>query len=197
MPVAPTTATARSSRPLNDALSNLELQRSFTMRMSNRSAHNSARTRAAVRLLAAALVLFVGADHYYEYAVDQYRVLPTIGPLFLVNFVSASAVGIALLLPLERLFRRVGGALTSLAAVSGFGIAVTSLIALLVSEQTPLFGFMELNFRPAILVALSSEAAAAAAAAALFVMTVIASRSHGQAPTLKVAGARLRVPERG
>jgi hypothetical protein len=114
-----------------------------------------------------------------------------------VNFVSASAVGIALLLPLERLFRRVGGALTSLAAVSGFGIAVTSLIALLVSEQTPLFGFMELNFRPAILVALSSEAAAAAAAAALFVMTVIASRSHGQAPTLKVAGARLRVPERG
>jgi hypothetical protein len=182
-------ATARSSRPLNDAPTKLDRKRSFTMRMANRSAHNSARTLVAVRLLAAALVLFVGADHYYEYAVDQYRVLPTIGTLFLLNFVSATAVGIALLLPLERLFRRLGGALTWLAAVSGFGIAATSLIALLVSEQTRLFGFMELNYRPAILVALSSEAAAAVAAAALLVMTLIASRSHGQTPSLQVAGS--------
>lgn len=159
------------------------------MRMSNRSPHDLSRTRVAVRLLAAVLVLFVGADHYYEYAVDQYQVLPTIGSLFLVNFISASAVGLALLLPLERLSRRVGDTLTRLAAVSGFGIAATSLIALLVSEQTPLFGFMELNYRPAILVALSSEAAAAAAAAALFVMTLIASRSHGQTPRLHVAGS--------
>jgi hypothetical protein len=159
------------------------------MQMSNRSEHDFARTRVAVRLLAAALVLFVGADHYYEYAVDQYQVLPTIGTLFLVNFISATAVGIALLLPLERLFRRLGGALTSLAAVCGFGIAATSLIALLVSEQTPLFGFMELNYRPAILVALSSEAAAAAAAAALLVMTLLASRSHGRARRPQLAGS--------
>lgn len=159
------------------------------MRMSNRSAHDFARSRVAVRLLAAALVLFVGADHYYEYAVDQYQVLPTIGTLFLLNFISATAVGIALLLPLERLFRRLGGALTSLAAVSGFGIAATSLIALLVSEQTRLFGFMELNYRPAILVALASEAAAAAATVALLVITLLASRSHGRAPRPQMAGS--------
>jgi hypothetical protein len=159
------------------------------MPMPNRSPHDSSRTRLAVRLLAAVLVLFVGADHYYEYAVDQYQVLPTIGTLFLVNFISATAVGLALLLPLDRLFRRLGGALTRLAAVSGFGIAATSLIALLVSEQTPLFGFMELNYRPAIIVALSSEAAAAAAAAMLIVMTLIASRSHAQTPRLRVAGS--------
>ena len=159
------------------------------MRMSNRSPHDSSRTRVAVRLLASVLVLFVGADHYYEYAVDQYQVLPTIGTLFLANFISATAVGLALLLPLERLFHRLGGALTRLAAVGGFGIAATSLIALLVSEQTRLFGFMELNYRPAILVALSSEAAAAAAAAALFVMTLIASRSHRQSQRLHVAGS--------
>lgn len=158
------------------------------MPMSNRSQHDSSRTRVAVRLLAAVLVLFVGADHYYEYAVGEYQVLPRIGTLFLLNFISATAVGVALLLPLERLFRRAGGALTRLATVGGFGIAATSLIALLVSEQTPLFGFMELNYRPAILVALSSEAAAAAAAAALFAMTLIASRSRGQTPTLQMAG---------
>ncbi|MCW3069054.1 MAG: hypothetical protein JWL67_1679 [Solirubrobacterales bacterium] len=159
------------------------------MRTSNRPPHDSSRTRVAVRLLAAVLVLFVGADHYYEYAVDQYQVLPTIGTLFLLNFISAIAVGLALLLPLERLFRRLGGALTRLAAVSGFGIAATSLIALLVSEQTRLFGFMELNYRPTILVALSSEAAAAAAAAALFVLTVVASRSQGLPPRLQAAAS--------
>jgi hypothetical protein len=157
--------------------------------MSNHSPHRPWRARVAVRLLAAVLVLFVGADHYYEYAVDQYAVLPTIGTLFLVNFISATAVGIALLLPLERLFRRLGGALTTLAAVSGFGIAATSLLALLVSEQTPLFGFMESNYRPAILVAVSSEAAAAATAAAFLVMTLIASRSRARGPRLRVAGS--------
>jgi hypothetical protein len=35
------------------------------------------------------------------------------------------------------------------------------LIALLVSEQTKLFGFMESNYRPAIIVAIASEASAA------------------------------------
>jgi hypothetical protein len=159
------------------------------MQMSNRSPHDSSRRRVAVRLLAAVLILFVGADHYYEYAVDHYQVLPTIGTLFLVNFISATAVGVALLLPLERLFRRVGAGLTSLAAVSASGIAATSLVALLVSEQTPLFGFMELNYRPAILVALASEAAAGLAAAALFVMTLIASRSQGQTARLHVTGS--------
>ena len=48
-----------------------------------------------------------------------------------------------------------------LAALSGFGIAATSLVALLVSEQTKLFGFMESNYRLAIIVAIASEAAAA------------------------------------
>jgi hypothetical protein len=158
------------------------------MRTSNRPPRDSSRTRVAVRLLAALLVLFVGADHYYEYAVDHYQVVPTIGTLFLLNFLSATVVGLALLLPLERLSSRFGGALTRLAAVSGFGIAVTSLIALLVSEQTPLFGFMEFNYRPAILVALSSEAAAAAASTALFVISMRASRSHVQATRLQVAG---------
>jgi hypothetical protein len=159
------------------------------MQPSDRSAHFSSRKRLAVRLLAAVLILFVGADHYYEYAVDQYRVLPTIGTLFFLNFLSAAAVGLMLLAPLERLWPRRAGALTKLAAMGGCGVASTSLVALLVSEQTPLFGFMELNYRPAILVALSSEAAATTVSAALFVMTVMATRSQRKPPTLQVAGS--------
>jgi hypothetical protein len=121
----------------------------------------STRARMAARALAAILLLFVGADHYYEYSVDHYSVLPTIGVLFLLNFISAAAVGLLLLAPLDRMFHRFGGTALQLAAVSGFGIAATSLAALLVSEQTKLFGFMEQNYRPAILVAIASEAAAA------------------------------------
>jgi hypothetical protein len=131
------------------------------------------------RVLGAILLLFVGADHYYEYSVDQYSVLPTIGTLFLLNFVSASVVGLALLTPLERLFGRLGRAAVEVAAASGFAIAATSLAALLISEQVKLFGFMESNYRPAIIVAIASEAAAAVCLAALGLLTLRA-RSAGE-----------------
>jgi hypothetical protein len=119
------------------------------------------RVRLALRLIGASLLLFVGADHYYEYSVDQYSVLPTIGTLFLLNFISATAIGLILLAPLDRILHRFRGIVLQLGALSGFGIAATSLVALLVSEHTKLFGFMESNYRPAIIVAIASEAAAA------------------------------------
>lgn len=124
-----------------------------------------------VRALGAILLLFVGADHYYEYSVDQYSVLPTIGTLFLLNFISATVIGLILLAPLSRLFHRFDGVLLQLAAISGCGIAATSLVALLVSEHTTLFGFMESNYRPAIIIAIASEAAAALVLALLFAIT--------------------------
>src|SRR5947209_964575 len=99
--------------------------------------------RLVVRVLAAILLIFVGADHYYEYSVDHYSVLPTIGTLFLLNFASATVIGLVLLAPLNRIFHRSDTLTVRLAALSGFGIATTSLIALLVSEHTTLFGFME------------------------------------------------------
>lgn len=138
--------------------------------------------RTGVRVLAAILLLFVGADHYREYSVSMYSVLPTIGTLFLLNFISATVLGTLLLVPLERVFQRFGRALVVLAAAGGFGIAATSLAALLVSEQTPLFGFMELNYRPEILVALASEAAAATSLALLLVLTVRARRPAARRP---------------
>jgi hypothetical protein len=117
------------------------------------------------------LLIFVGLDHYYEYSAQSYSVLPTIGTLFLLNFISASAIGLVLLLPLERVADQAGRVALRLAAISGFGIAATSLAALLASEQTRIFGFMESNYRPEIVIAIVSEAAAAILLALLAIST--------------------------
>jgi hypothetical protein len=138
--------------------------------------------RLAVRALAAILLIFVGADHYYEYSVDHYSVLPTIGTLFLLNFLSATIVGLILLAPLHRIVHRFDKLTVRLAALSGFGIAAGSLAALLVSEHTTLFGFMESNYRPAIIVAIASEAAAAGVSALLLFLTRDAGSSHVSVP---------------
>ena len=137
----------------------------------------SPHTRLALSVLGAALLLFVGADHYYEYAARDYSVIPTIGTLFLLNFVSATIVGLALFMPLERIYRRFGSVALAVTAASGAGIAASSLLALLVSEQTKLFGFMEYNYRPEILVAIASEAAAMLVLATLALLAASAARS--------------------
>ena len=147
----------------------------------------SARTLLALRVLGAILILFVGADHYYEYSIDGYSALPTIGTLFLFNFISATAIGLVLLAPLRRLLHSFGQTAVQLAALSVFGIAATSLIALLVSEHTKLFGFMESNYRPAIIVAIASEAAAAVCLALLFVVSHRTKRS--------TSGSRAPLPD--
>jgi hypothetical protein len=136
----------------------------------------SHRTRLAVRVLGATLLLFVGADHYYEYSARDYSVIPTIGTLFLLNFISATIVALLLLTPLERASRRFGRPALAVLAASGAGIAATSLVALLVSEQMTLFGFMEQNYRPEIMVAIGSEAAAMLVLAALTWLTVSTAR---------------------
>ena len=115
--------------------------------------------------------------HLYQYAARDYSVIPTIGTLFLLNFVSATVVGLALLAPLERLSQRFGTVALAVAAAIGAGIAATSLLALLVSEQTKMFGFMEYNYRSEILVAIASEAAAMLVLAAVTLVAASAARS--------------------
>lgn len=150
-------------------------------------AARSHHARLIARVLGAILLLFVGADHFYEYSVDSYSVLPTIGTLFLLNFIAASLTGLILLAPLRRLLHRFAPVGLQLLSLTGFGIAATSLAALLVSEHTKLFGFMESNYRPAIIVAMASEAAATVVLAALFALSwrasppVRLSRPAGQA----------------
>src|SRR5689334_5748348 len=76
----------------------------------------------AARASGALLLIFVGADHLYAYSVDGYSVVPTIGTLFLLNFISATAIGLLLLAPLKRIFHRFGPRILEAAALSGFGV---------------------------------------------------------------------------
>jgi hypothetical protein len=186
--VDPTTATAASRASPPTERPDICNRAKETLSMSTIASiqDRRARVRTAVRLLGALVLLFVGADHYYEYSADQYSVLPTIGTLFLLNFISATAIGLLLLAPIERLLRRFGRAVLLVATVTGAFIAATSLVALLVSEQTKLFGFMESNYRPAIIVAIATEAAAAVLLVSLLVLTLRGGRADARR---KIAGA--------
>jgi hypothetical protein len=101
----------------------------------------------AVRVLGALSLLAVGAVHLQQY--DKiYHAIPTIGTLFVLNFAGATAIGLALLAPVERLLGRLGGAVLALLALGGIGLAATAFVFLLISERTPLFGFMEPGYDP-------------------------------------------------
>jgi hypothetical protein len=114
---------------------------------------------AGARVIGASALLVVGGIHLEQYDVAHYSVIPTIGELFLLNFVGASACGVALLA--FAFVRR--PLLDVLAALGGIAVSAGALAALLISEQTPLFGFMEQGYRLEIVVAIASEAVAIAA----------------------------------
>jgi hypothetical protein len=119
------------------------------------------RRPSVLRALAALALLGVAADHLEELTVGHYAAIPTIGTLFALDIAAATVLAVALLAPLGRLPGRAGRAAPPLAALAGIGVAGGSLVALLVSEQTTLFGFMESGYRLAIVVAIACEAAAA------------------------------------
>ena len=117
------------------------------------------RSHMALRGLGAVAVLVVGAVHLDQYIAVHYQVVPVIGPLFLLNFIGATALGVLLLLPVERLFGRAGGAVTGLLALGAIALAATSFVFLFVSESTILFRFHEYGYRTAIVISLAAEAA--------------------------------------
>jgi hypothetical protein len=117
------------------------------------------RTQQLARYLGAAALLGVGIDHIQQYFGASYSFIPTIGTLFALNFASAVLLAAALVLPVERVFPRAGRRILGFLAASGIGVAMGSLIALLVSEQTPLFGFREYGYRQAIVVSIVLEVA--------------------------------------
>jgi hypothetical protein len=114
----------------------------------------------AVRALGALATLVVGAVHLQQYE-KLFSAVPAIGTLFVLNFAGATAIGLALLAPLERLAGRFGGAAVSLVAAAGVLLAATSFVFLAVAERTTLFGFREVGYDPAaIATARVSEVAA-------------------------------------
>jgi hypothetical protein len=116
---------------------------------------------ARVALAVGTAALFAtGGDHLDEYAANGFSTVPTIGTLFLLNFISATLVGVGLLLPLGRIARRFAAPLRALLAVSGIAIAGSSLIGLWISESSSLFGFTDYGFRPTIVAAIVAESLA-------------------------------------
>ena len=140
------------------------------------------------RTLGAAALLVIGGVHYQQYHYAFYSSIPTIGPLFLLNFIAATALGLFLLAPVRSRFGRGGKVLDQLAALAGIGVAAGGLAALLISEQTPLFGFMEHGYRFVIVLAIASDAVAIAMLTLFLMRARAGTRSSGAAPPPERSG---------
>jgi len=124
--------------------------------------------------------------HLQQYTVGDYSVVPTIGSLFLVNFIAATIAGVILLIPVRANVSRTRLTFDAVVAVIGIGIALGAFVALIVSEHTPLFGFREYNYREVIVIALVSEAIAIVSLA-VFVACAARPR-HTRPPMTAMAG---------
>jgi hypothetical protein len=129
------------------------------------------------RFVGGIALLVVGGVHLEQYTVAHFSVIPTIGPLFLVNFIAGTSLGLVLLIPIRRSARPGRLLFDSLAALAGIGVAAGAMAALLISEHRPLFGFMEHGYRLEIVIAIAAEAVAIAS---LGVFLAIANRRADQ-----------------
>jgi len=132
----------------------------------------------------------VHAQQYYQ---AYFSVVPVIGTLFLLSFIGAGVTGVSLLAPVKRLLPKLGDALLVLAALGAIGIAFGSLVSLLVSEYTPLFGFMESGYRLAVVLAIVFDATTTVFLA-VFIALVLRTRHRHEEAT--VHDFRVTTPER-
>ena len=119
-----------------------------------RSNHRNDVAIEVLRYLGAVSIVLVGVVHAQQYYDAYFSVVPVIGTLFLLSFIGSGVVGVALIAPVRRLGRTVGDLILVLASLGAIGIALGSLVSLLISEYMPLFGFMESGYRLAIVLAL-------------------------------------------
>ncbi len=126
----------------------------------------------ALRAAGALALIAMGALHLQQYYDAGYSAIPTIGTLFVLNFVGGVALGLPLLLPVERLPGRAGAIAVPLLAFTGAAMAATAFAFLLISQQTPLFGWLETAKTSAITVALVSEAIATVALGAVAAISI-------------------------
>jgi len=117
------------------------------------------------RYVGALSLIATGAVHLQQYFAVYYRVIPVIGPLFLVNFVLGVALGLTLLAPLQHRAPEVH----RLAAIAGIVFAAATIIGLAISENGTLFGFHEHGYRAAIVISLAVEAVAIVSLAAYLI----------------------------
>jgi hypothetical protein len=122
--------------------------------LASRRRHRREVAAEIARYLGAVSILLVGAVHAQQYYDAYFSFVPTIGTLFLLSFIGAGVVGAVLFAPVRLLGRQLGDAILALAALGAVGIALGTLVSLLVSEYTPLFGFMESGYRLAVVLTL-------------------------------------------
>jgi hypothetical protein len=142
----------------------------------SRPSHRAEVVGEIARYLGAVSILLVGVVHAQQYYDAYFSFVPTIGTLFLLSFVGSGVVGLTLIAPVRRLGRNIGDLVLVLASLGAIGIAVGSLASLLVSEYTPLFGFMESGYRLAIVLTLVFDTLATVFLGA-FVL-IVARRHH-------------------
>ncbi len=107
--------------------------------------------RSPATIVAAVLVAVIAAVHLQQY-IDFISEVPTIGVLFLLNAAGGAGLAVALLSRSRQL--RV------LAAIGALGLAVGSLVSIVIALQGSLFGYSEQMLRFPILIAILAEVAA-------------------------------------
>ena len=143
------------------------------------------------RVLGALATLSVGAVHLQQY-FKLYSGVATIGTLFVLNFVGATVIGLALLSPIERLAGRYGGPLMTLVAVGGIVMSATAFVFLFIAERRPLFGFQEPGYDPTAIAASRGSEIAAVVLLGIFLALRRSSReitAHGRRGPRRLAGA--------
>jgi hypothetical protein len=155
--------TVRSTRPLPDEAD-----------LSEPRARRAVEPGVVLRASGAIAVLVVGAVHLDQYFAVHFDVVPTIGPLFLLNFIGATIVGVVLLVPLGRFGRNAADLVHGVAALGAIGIALPSIVFLVLSEYQPVFGLMEFGYRFVLVLVLVSEALAAVSLGGFLVLTFVA-----------------------
>jgi hypothetical protein len=141
-----------------------------------------------MRRIGVLAIAVTGAVHLQQYLGD-YHSIPTIGPLFLLNAIGAAAVGLGLLLPLERwLGARRGEIAVGLLALGGVAIGLGALISLYIAETSTLFGFSEGTLETVMWIAIVAEATAVLVLTPVAVASLV--RSGATRPTSRPRAAR-------
>jgi hypothetical protein len=143
----------------------------------------------ATRVLGALSVLAVGAVHLQQY-LWLYSAVPTIGMLFILNFVVGVVIGLALLSPLERAAGRRGPGLVVLIMLGGIALATVSFALLLVSEHVSLFGFREPGYDPPAIAASRGAEIAAVVFLGASLAARFALRTRPERPSLERTDAK-------
>lgn len=137
-----------------------------------------------LRGLAALSLLATGAVHLQRYLGAGYSSIPTIGTLFLLNAIAAGLVGFGLVAPIAAVLSGRGADLAiGLLATTGALIALSSLVALFISENGTLFGFHESAAgSAAVVAAIAAEIAALLTTVPLAVLCIGRATSRRSQP---------------